>query len=358
MFARTFILLLLVGSLTSLSTNLSHAQDAAPEKIKALIVDGQNNHDAWPKTTQMMKDYLTETGRFDVDVYRTRFLWNDKRFGDEFKLDDGKDYRSVKKAQTDDEFAPVFADYDVVISNFGYKAADWPESTQESFVEYMKNGGGLVVVHAADNSFPKWKEFNRMIGLGGWGGRDEKDGPYVYYDNEGELIRDSSPGKGGGHGPRRPFAVVVRDTDHPVMKGMPQEFMHSKDELYQTLRGPAEGMKVLATAFAPKNRKGTGRHEPMVMSIDYEKGRVFHMTLGHDDYSFEGVAMITLLQRGSEWAATGEVTIPIPDDFPTADKVSAREYKTDMKNEKEMEQKTERKKEKQMKKKKEKAMAQ
>ena len=103
-------------------------------------------------------------------------------------------------------------------------------------------------------------------------------------------------------------------------------FMHTKDELYQSLRGPAEKMTVLATGFADKQRKGTGRHEPVVMVIEYEKGRVFHTTLGHDDYSFESVALITLLQRGTEWAATGKVTIEVPDDFPTDEKSSSRKY--------------------------------
>ena len=110
------------------------------------------------------------------------------------------------------------------------------------------------------------------------------------------------------------------------MEGIPTRFMHAKDELYQTLRGPAENMSVLATAFADKKHKGTGRHEPVVMTIKYKEGRIFHTPLGHDDYSFESVALISLLQRGSEWAATGKVTIPVPDDFPTDEKSSSRKY--------------------------------
>ena len=306
----------------------SHADDGHDHgaKLKALIVDGQNNHTVWPKSTHMMRDYLEETGRFEVDIYRSRFTWKGDRFGDDFKLDDDKEYENLEKPKTDDQFAPVFSDYDVVISNFGWKAAPWPKQTQADFEAYMKAGGGLVVVHAADNSFPEWAEYNRMIGLGGWGGRNEKSGPYVYYNTDDKLIRDTAKGAGGGHGPQRELPIVVREPDHPVMAGLPSQFMQTKDELYHTLRGPAEGMSVLATGFADKKFKGTGRHEPVVMAIDYEKGRVFHTTLGHDDYSFESVAMITLIQRGSEWAATGKVTIEIPDDFPTADKSSSRKY--------------------------------
>jgi type 1 glutamine amidotransferase len=83
-------------------------------------------------------------------------------------------------------------------------------------------------------------------------------------------------------------------------------------------------MNVLATAYADKAKGGSGRHEPMIFTIDYGKGRVFHTPMGHADYSMECVGFITTLQRGVEWAATGKVTQELPDDFPTADKESTR----------------------------------
>ena len=276
----------------------SHAGD----KLKALIVDGQNNHGIWPKTTKMMKQYLEATGRFEVSVATT------------------------KPKGTDPDFKPEFSKYDVVISNFGHGAAPWPDETKKSFEEYMKNGGGLVVVHAADNSFPEWPAFNEMIGLGGWGGRNELSGPYVYYDTEGKEVRDKSVGSGGNHGPQHEFSVVIRDNQHPITQGLPSEFLHAKDELYQQLRGPAVNMKILATSYADPKYGGTGRHEPMIMTIDYGKGRIFHTPMGHADYSCECVGFISVFQRGTEWAATGKVTIPIPDDFPTPDKASSRAY--------------------------------
>lgn len=278
-----------------------HGQEGdGPERLKALIVDGQNNHKVWPTTTRMMKSYLHESGRFDVDVATTA------------------------PKGTDPDYRPAFGEYDVVVSN--YNGAPWPEETKADFEKYMKNGGGLVVVHAADNAFPGWPAYNEMIGLGGWGGRSEKSGPLVYFDGEGKQVRDDSEGRGGGHGRQHPFSIVSRNDEHPVMKGLPTEWMHSQDELYDRLRGPAENMTVLATSFSSKETGGTGRHEPILMSIEYGEGRVFHTTLGHAEYSQECVGFITTFLRAAEWAATGEVTLPVPEDFPTPDKVSKRRF--------------------------------
>ncbi len=271
---------------------------AAQSKLRALIIEGQNNHKVWPKTTKMMKGYLEETNLFDVDVETTA------------------------PSGTDADFHPDFSKYDVVISN--YNGAPWPEATQKSFADYMNQGGGLVVVHAADNAFSKWTEYNQMIGLGGWGGRSEKSGPYVYYSEEGKVVRDTNEGRGGGHGKQHEFSVVTRNSEHPITKGLPSEWLHTKDELYDKLRGPAQGMVVLATAYSDKNTGGSGRHEPMLMAIEFGKGRVFHSTLGHADYSMECVGFITTFTRGSEWAATGKVSQGVPKDFPSPDKTSKR----------------------------------
>jgi type 1 glutamine amidotransferase len=265
--------------------------------ISVLLVDGQNNHD-WKSTTPLLKSGLEECGLFKVDVASSPPA--------------GKDLS---------QFRPSFKDYDVVVSN--YNGDLWSRQTQQDLVEYASGGGGLVIVHAANNSFGDWKEFNEMIGLGGWGGRNEKSGPYVYFKDD-KLVRDTKPGNGGSHGAQHEFQVVIRNTDHPITRGMPAVWMHAKDELYDSLRGPAEKIDVLATAYSDKAKNGRGEHEPMIFTIQYGKGRVFHTPMGHADYSIKCVGFITTLQRGTQWAATGKVTLQIPDDFPTANESHAR----------------------------------
>lgn len=303
-------------------------------KLKALIIDGENSHGVWPKTTVMMKSYLEETGLFDVDVERTTYTWQGPHYNKTLGVDDikelltlypitsHKEHEAVDTPKADLNYSPNFEAYDVVISNFGSKASYWNDTTKRNFETYMENGGGLVVVHAANNSWGIWKEFNKMIGLGGWGGRNEKSGPYLYYDNTGELQRDTTKGKGGDHGPQREFVLTTREAEHPIMKGLPAAWLHAKDELYARLRGPSENMTVLATGLGSEEN----RHEPLLMTINYGEGRIFHSTLGHMDYSMECVGFITTFQRGAEWAATGKVTQDIPYDFPAENAISIRKF--------------------------------
>jgi type 1 glutamine amidotransferase len=299
---------------------------AAAAPLRVLIIDGQNNHNVWPKSTVMMKSFLEDTGRFKVDVVRTAFTWRGSKWLPAYPLATQPATQDLPKPQVDPDFAPNFAGYDVVVSNFGWETAPWPEATQRALEKFVHDGGGLVVVHAADNAFPEWTEFNKMIGVGGWGDRSEKNGPMLYYDDAGKLVRDESPGKGGFHGPAHEFQVNTRAPDHPIMQGLPATWLHTTDELYEKLRGPAENLTILASAYADPAFKGSGHHVPTLMVITYGKGRVFHSTLGHEDYSLSCVGFITTFTRGTEWAATGRVTLPVPADFPTATATSSRKF--------------------------------
>jgi type 1 glutamine amidotransferase len=269
-------------------TSAACADDA--KKISVLIVDGQNNHQ-WKITTPVMVKAFEDGKHFEVDVAT-----------------------SPPGGQDMSGFQPEFSKYDVVVSN--YNGDSWSDATNKAFLDFVEGGGGVVIVHAADNSFPDWPEYNRIIGLGGWGGRKKSDGPYIYFE-DGRIVRDAATsGTGGSHGAQHEFQVVVRDANHPVTEGMPREWLHDKDELYDSLRGPGEDMRVLATAYSEKSK----RHEPMMLTIRYGKGRVFHTPMGHADYSMKCVGFITTLLRGTEWAATGHVKTAIPNNFPGRDK--------------------------------------
>lgn len=345
---QVFTTFVLLACLTCLTSCKRSNETQPPAKIRALIIDGQSNHGIWPKTTAMMKDYLEQTGLFEVNVARTSVTWQGPHSDNDVNL--GKERREgllqaypiaglppttmAAEPEPDPAFRPDFSSYDVVISNFGWKAAPWPKETQAALEKFVSDGGGFVVTHAADNSFGEWYQFNEMIGLGAWGDRNEKTGPYVYYTAEGQLVRDTTAGAAGSHGKQYEFLIDVRNTAHPITKDMPTSWLHAQDELYDRMRGPAQNMEVLATAFSDvvandspfSDFTGTGHHEPMAITVSYGDGRVFHTPLGHTDYSWECVGLMTLFQRGTEWAASGKVTIPIPGDFPTSDSVRVRRW--------------------------------
>jgi type 1 glutamine amidotransferase len=228
------------------------------------------------------------------------------------------------KGESLDKFNPKFKNYDVIVST--YDGDTWSQRTKRNLENYIIKGGGLVVIHAADNAFPDWEAYNIMIGLGGWGNRTETMGPLVYMDNSGKINRDMSPGSAGHHGPRHEFVVQSRFPDHPIMKDIPSSWLHVEDELYDQLRGPATNMEILATAYSDEKYEGTNRHEPVLMTVSYEKGKIFHTTLGHSKEALSCVGFMTTFIRGCQWAAGKKVTFEIPEDFPSQNSTSTRTY--------------------------------
>ena len=280
---------------------------SARKPIKTLLITGQNNHN-WQVSHVVLKQILENSGRFDVDFA--------------ISPEQGKDMSG---------FVLDFSPYQLVVLD--YNGDSWPEETNRRFLEYVQNGGGVVIYHAADNAFSKWPEFNKICALGGWEGRNENSGPYVYW-KDGKLVKDSSAGPGGSHGRQHEYVLNGRDKVHPVVKGLPLKWRHAKDELYDRMRGPGNIRDILYTAYSDKETNGSGREEPLVFTVDYGNARIFHTMLVHagatteDNIAMQCTGFQVLLLRGAEWAATGKVTQKVPKDFPTETTCSYRkDYK-------------------------------
>ncbi len=273
---------------------------SARKPIKTLLITGQNNHN-WQVSHVVLKQILENSGRFDVDFA--------------VSPEHGKDMSG---------FVLDFSPYQLVVLD--YNGDSWPDETNRRFLDYVQKGGGVVIYHAADNAFSKWPEFNKICALGGWEGRNEESGPYVYWQ-DGKLVKDSSAGPGGSHGRQHEYVLNGRDKVHPIVKGLPLKWRHAKDELYDRMRGPGNIRDILYTAYSDKETNGSGREEPLVFTVDYGNARIFHTMLGHagatpeDNIAMQCTGFQVLLLRG---AATGKVTQKVPKDFPTETACSYR----------------------------------
>lgn len=256
--------------LASLVLLVGLAPADAPATVKVLIITGDHGHD-WKATTPYLKEVLTKAGH---------------------KVD-------VTESPSKDLTAANLAKYDVLLLNYrntpkGAKerpASVWSEDNKKAFTDAVKGGKGLVVYHHASAAFVGTsdfdKEFEKVI-AGGWR-------------------------KQGHHGKMHEFTVTARK-DHDITKGL-KEFKHGRDELYQNSLIP-KGSVVLYTAYSDKDKdkKNTGKHEPVVWVSSYGKGRVYHNALGHDVEAMKSsAAFAALMVRGVEWAATGKVSSPAPD---------------------------------------------
>jgi len=277
---------------------------AASAKLKILIIDGINNHD-WQTATHGITAILRATGKFSIDVSTTP--------------------PATAPAAAWDTWNPDFYQYDAVVNNFnGGQNADgilWPQRVRDKMERYMSDGGGLVVFHAANNAFLLWPAYNRMIGLG-W--RPASFGPgLAISDDDKVVVIPAGTGLAPGHPKRFDFQIHVRPTNHPITKGMPPVWMHPSEQLTHGQHGPAEGLTILTWAHSPVSQL----NEPMDWVCGYGNGRVYTTLLGHTwanepSPNLDCVGFQTLLARGVEWAASGNVTIPIPKDFPGPDKIS------------------------------------
>ncbi|MBR4129617.1 MAG: ThuA domain-containing protein [Bacteroidaceae bacterium] len=289
--------------LTGVVMLLAISYASAKKPINGVIITGQNNHN-WPVSHQAIKMTLENSGLFRIDVAL-----------------------SPKQGEDMKNFSVDFSKYKFVVLD--YNGDSWSADMNAAFMDYVRRGGGVVVYHAADNSFTDWQEYNEMIALGGWGGRNETSGPYFYW-KDGALQADDSPGNGGSHGFRHEYLLNCRASSHPITRGLPSQWKHASDELYDRMRGPGGIKDLLYTAFSSPEQRGSGREEPLIFTLKHGKGRVFHIMIGHcgdtldDNPAMQCTGFQTLLLRGSEWCATGKVKQAVPKDFPTAEKVSLR----------------------------------
>jgi hypothetical protein len=281
-------------------------------KLRALIVDGIANHD-WLRMTRYNKTILEESGLFEVAVSTLP-----------------PDSSSAELWST---WHPNFSDYDVVIlhCNSGQgddgKANPWPDSMKTSLENFVSKGGGLVNTQATFPGYYGWPAFEVMHGLL-WRNR-EFAGPSYHLDSMNTLVvnpagMDSSSFDKITPGGVGELITVVNGT-HPINAGLPAQWRHPPSALVYRLKGSPEGMTVLAYSVDPVS----GSHEPQQWTKNFGLGRAFTTVIGDlygnaTNIPLRCAGYQTTFVRGTQWAALGKVTLPVPGDFPGRDKISLR----------------------------------
>ncbi|MBN2138429.1 MAG: ThuA domain-containing protein [Sedimentisphaerales bacterium] len=243
------------------------------EPLRVLILSGRNNHD-WRKTTPVLEKVFLDSGRFVSDTIH----------------------------EPNTCTAEMLARYDVVASNWcawpDVTGRQWGPKAEKAFLDFVRSGKGFALFHAASATFHDWPEYQQMVGAT-W-----KLGTT-------------------GHGTIHAFKVSIADANHPVTSGMPDFWI--KDELWHRM-GTQPKINVLCRAFSSKDKGGSGLDEPAAIWSRFGKGRCFYNILGHDEKAMRNSAWRALMLRGTEWAATGKVTIGIPEDWPGTAEQAQRRY--------------------------------
>lgn len=295
--------LLMKKFLAILSGLCSMVFAGASTDVSILIVDGFSNHD-WQHTTRAIRSILSETPGFEITV---------------------STYPAGGSSEDLLAWNPRFDEYDVVIQtcNDIGGGPQWPRRVEQALEDYVNQGGGLYVFHSANNAFPHWAEYNRMIGLG-W--RNKDFGAAITVDDGGHPVRiPTGEGEKTSHG-KRVNALLTRIGDHPVHAGFPRQWIAADIEIYRYARGPAENLTVLSYA---KDEK-TGLNFPIEWTVQFGKGRVYNSTMGHVWHGQENPEGIrcagfqTLMPRVLLWLSGSAIDPALPADFPQADSPSLR----------------------------------
>jgi len=293
-----------LGALAAPQASTPAATSPQP-KIRVLILDGFSNHN-WKLNTRLLRGLLEPTNLFTVSVSTCP---------------------GPKDAAWKD-WNPDFSKADVVLQTCNdisqNPAPKWPDPVKASFVDFVKKGGGVLVYHSGNNAFPDWQEYNDIIGIG-W--RKKSFGTAFQMDEQGNITK-LPPGQGADTGHAARGEVLVHNFgNHPIHEGFPKTWKSPALEVYYDARGPANNLTILSYGQDPSRKL----YWPLEWTVTYGEGRVYSSSFGHvwsdESETKQPVDLLAvdeqvLIQRALQWLAKRPITVPVPANFPTAEKTS------------------------------------
>ena len=267
---RTALVLWL--SLASISANAfgeeSQTQaSSTTQTIRVLILSGQGSHD-WGITTPVLRQTLADTGRFDVRVCEIPVALS----------------------------AETLARFDVVIDNCG--GSGWGNATEAAVEAFVKGGKGLVAVHAAVQGSAAEESHS---GASAQAGESALPRHWKLLKVASMVMTDAP------HSADRFLEIKLDLANHPIVQGIANG-LRIADRLQESLT-LTPGAEVVASAREIGETAATSRSEPVLFTSTYGRGRVFCTALGHDAAAMRETAFKATFARGTEWAASGKVTL-------------------------------------------------
>lgn len=289
------------------------------ERTRVLIVTGHDHfHHRWRVAAARLRETLEAAPIFDVKVT--------------------EEFRGAGPE--------TLEGYDcVILSYFGADAPGeperrWGDRAEDALFAYVRDGGGIVLAHSAFAMGETW---------------DDARGEELFR-LAGGLIQRSSR-----RAPGEEFEVTIDDPDHAITRGLPPAWVQPIDDKFVNLRwhpdatphvlasltdepeayldgayyavdGAMPGPKLYDLAEVEK-LPGVGERHPVSWVHRHGDGRVFALTIGHVgastiedahegrrtgrdvgpsiDVATRTLGFANLLRRGTQWAATGAVTLPV-----------------------------------------------
>ncbi len=261
------------------------------KKLKVLLITGivTNEHD--PKAIPMLRFLLESTGRFQVKVT------------EEFRGCTGETLEGY------DLLFLVYDGKETVETPF----VSWGRTAERALYDFVANGGGCVVFHSScmnsgANEFPE--EFVKLVG-------------YDFGFHNG--LRKS---------PKIECTIHTCAGAHPIVEGCPKVWNVVQEDFFVNMTQIDPDITVLATVrddladydpdLFPEHRRkelegmdfstlpDINEEVPVAWVHHYGKGRVMGVSIGHGPDTIRRPNFTGLIARGSEWCASGKITIPYP----------------------------------------------
>ena len=186
-------------------------------------------------------------------------------------------------------FEPAsLAKYDAVVLN-NTTQLKLPVTARQALLEFVRQGKGLVGIHAATDSFYDWAEGATMLG----------------------GVFDGHPWGGGGT-----WAFKLDEPDHPLNRAWAGKGFKLRDEIYQ-FKAPYTRADRRVLVSLDLSDPATGEVKNGVKRTDHDfavawvkacgEGRVFYCSLGHADNVFQSPEVLRFYLDGIQFAL-GDLT--------------------------------------------------